>query len=316
MTTPPTNSGNSLFAAARRLRWALHGACLCLLVTLLSCAHTAQTRQSTSVVDYLYPRAADASHFRHEPVAELTLELPARVGIAFVPDGGERGDFYSQSVGASERFRQDGLQFDETLRRGLLERVAAAFEGRPEITSIEILPTHQLRVGGGFDEVDRLRALYGLDLIALVSYDQIQFGRENSNAWTYLTLVGALAVEADETETHTLLDTSVFDIESRTLLLTAAGTSTNSDRSTPLDTQRAVRVAARSGFEAATEDLIQSLDDGLEEMSEYVRSGTARGPGSPAVKVEVRPGDHGVAALGWLHAALLVLLALGVRRWS
>jgi len=276
--------------------------------------NTAQTRQSSSVGEYLYPPSTTGRCTAHEPVAELTLALPARVGIAFVPSHEERGSFYSESGGASQRFRQDGLQFDETLRRALLERVADAFEGRPEIASIEVLPTHQLRVGGGFDEVDRLGALYGFDLIALVSYDQIQFGRENENAWTYLTLVGALAVEADETETRTLLDTSVFDIQSRTLLVTAYGMSTETHRSTPLQTQKAVRVAAKTGFETATDGLIVNLDEGLERMAENVRAGTTRGAGSPAVKVKVRPGNHGVAGFGWLHVLLLGLVALACRR--
>lgn len=291
-----------------------HVAGALVLASTLACVHTAQTRQSSSVVNYLYPPDARGRFTKHEPVDELTLSLPARVGIAFVPHHEERGAFYSESAGASERFRQNASQFDETLRRSLLERVASAFEGRPEIASIEVLPTHQLRVEGGFDEVDRLGAMYGLDLIALVSYDQIQFGRENENAWTYLTLVGALVVEADETETRTLLDTSVFDIESRTLLMTATGTSTETARSTPIQTHRAVRVAATTGFEAATNDLIVQLDSGLERMAQNVKAGTARGPGSPAVKVEVRPGSHGVAGFGWLHALMLAILALACRR--
>ena len=286
------------------------------LAAILACAcvNTAQTRQSSSVVDYLYPRDEFGQFEKHEPVDELTLSLPARVGIAFVPSGEKRGAFYSEGGEVSKRFQQSGLGFDETLRRGLLARVAASFEARPEIASIEILPTHQLRVGGGFDEIERLGALYGLDLVALVSYDQIQFGRENANAWTYLTLVGALAVEADETETRTLLDTSVFDIRSRTLLVTASGMSTETDRSTPLETQKAVRVAAKSGFETATSDLIASLGEGLERMTESVKAGTARGPGSPAVKVEVRPGNHGVAGFGWAHLLMLAVLGLACRR--
>ncbi|WP_419191394.1 rhombotarget lipoprotein [Saltatorellus ferox] len=259
-------------------------------------------------------RTGGARRRREIGRVRLSEEPDGCVGIAFVPIHGERGAFYSESGGLTGRFRQDPLQFDETLRRSLLEQVAAAFEGRPEIASIEVLPSHQLREQGGFEEVDRLGALYGLDLLALVSYDQIQFGRENANAWTYLTLVGALTVEADETETRTLLDTSVFDIRSRTLLVTATGTSAETARSTPFETQRAVRIAATSGFEVAAKDLITNLDQGLERMAENVRAGTARGPGSPAVQVKVRPGNHGVAGLGWVHLLLLAIVGLACRR--
>ncbi len=281
-----------------------------------ACVNTAQTRQSSSIVDYLYPPSTEGRFTTHEPVAELTLSLPARVGIAFVPTGEERGAFYDDTNAALNRFRQNGPDLDETLRRGLLESVAEAFEGRPEIASIEVLPTHQLRAGGGFDEVDRLGAMYGLDLLALVSYDQIQFGRETANAWTYITLLGALAVEADETETRTLLDTTVFDIQSRTLLVTAAGMSSDRELSTPIETPKAVRVAAEAGFASATEDLIAHLDEGLERMAENVKAGTARGPGSPAVKVEVRPGNHGLGtgAFSWFYLLILAGLGLAYRR--
>jgi rhombotail lipoprotein len=50
-------------------------------------------------------------------------------------------------------------------------RVAAEFKGLDYIQSIEIVPSTYLRTSGGFDNLNQVRSLLGVDVIGLVAYD-------------------------------------------------------------------------------------------------------------------------------------------------
>ena len=67
--------------------------------------------------------------------------------------------------------------------------------------------------------------MFGVDIMALVSYDQIHFTDSNAMAMLYWTIVGAYLVHGDEYDIKTLLDISVFDVASRKLLFRAPGVS-------------------------------------------------------------------------------------------
>lgn len=73
-----------------------------------------------------------------------------------------------------------------------MERVAAEFKGRDYIQSIEIIPTSYLRPAGGFANLNQVRSLLGVDVIALVAYDQAQFTNENILSLAYWTIVRRL----------------------------------------------------------------------------------------------------------------------------
>ena len=121
-----------------------------------------KTERSSSVVNYLYPGENNPLPPTEVPV----LRLPLRVGIAFVPSGNTRNYYQDHSI-------------TEVQKTALMERVAAEFKGRDYIQSIEIIPTSYLRPAGGFANLNQVRSLLGVDVIALVAYDQVQFTNEN-----------------------------------------------------------------------------------------------------------------------------------------
>jgi hypothetical protein len=84
------------------------------------------------------------------------LDLPIRVGLAFVPSGDAN---------------VEGLS--EVHKAELLAQVKRAFSNREFIADIQIIPEAYLRSARGFDTVDQVARLYQLAVIALVSYDQV-----------------------------------------------------------------------------------------------------------------------------------------------
>lgn len=263
-----------------------------LLATLAvaGCGTRASVLRS-SALDYLYPKGAEAV-----PASDVTLSLPARIGLAFAP---------GQASGAADPFA-------EGQKQKLLERIAASFRGRRNIGSLVTIPTHYLQPGGSFENLDRLAAAFGVDLMMIVSYDQRQFSDSTNWSWTYLTIVGAFAVQGEKNETVTFLDGVVYDIRSRALLFRAAGESRTGASATPLGTERELRRESEAGFEAAADQLIANLEPALAAFEEQAAKGTVRGPGTPAIKVAP---EEGAIAFGPLElAAALGAAALGLAR--
>lgn len=266
-----------------------------LALALVALACVPQQRQiRSSALDFLYPTG-------HEAGAEedVTLRLPVRVGVAFAPA------------------RVAGLDsFTETQRQQLLDRVAAAFRGRDGIASVEAIPSSFLEPGGGFDNLDRVAAALGVDVVALISYDQFQFSESGRSSWAYWTLIGAYIVEGEKNETRTVLDAVVYDIASRAMLFHASGSDASTDRSTPVDAAKVLRRRSEESFSLATDDLIERLDDALAAFEEQAATGTVRGAGTPAIAMldeQGRPigsgGEGGAGSLGAFAAALLAALA-------
>ncbi len=127
---------------------------LLLCLALAGCT-TPRSHTSTSAVDYLYPNAKEPLAATGVPV----LSLPLRVGIAFVP--GTMGNA--------------NLALTEVRKNEVLDEVASHFRKLPFVKSIEIIPTAYLRPRGSFANLDQIRTMYGVDVVALVSYDQTQF---------------------------------------------------------------------------------------------------------------------------------------------
>ncbi|MGE3667918.1 MAG: rhombotarget lipoprotein [Steroidobacteraceae bacterium] len=270
------------------------GAVLATLVLLVSCASTTTQRRASSL-EFLYPQGVPA-----QPPTDVTLNLPLRVGIAFPPP-------------PATKDRQPAESFDESQKRALLERVAAAFRDRPEIARVEVIPTFDLKPDGGFENLDQLAKMYGLDVFALVSYEQVQFDETTKASITYWTIVGAYLIQGNRNETRTVMDASVFDIPSRALLFRASGTSTLQGSATAIDSPRELREAGAKGFEEATTMLIADLDRMLAGFREQAKSGTVRGAGTSAVTVTDSAGGGvgGAGAVGVIELAAAILFAAG-----
>jgi rhombotail lipoprotein len=251
--------------------------------------------QANSVVQFLYPG-------RNEPFIQPsipTLRLPLRVGVAFVPPGDYQNNGYSP-----------GDTFSEAEKSALLRRVAASFKALPFVQSIEVLPTTYLRPGGGFENLDQLRALMGVDVVALVAYDQAQITSDTAWSLSYWTIVGAYIVPAQKNDTHTLMEAVVYDIPSRSLLFRAPGVSAIQGRhSTLIRTPDELRADSARGFTEAAQDLTVNLQRELDAFKVRAREEPQ------SVHIEHKPGysGGGGAIDGWFVGLLALLFA--VRPW-
>ncbi|RMD80980.1 MAG: rhombotarget lipoprotein [Candidatus Dadabacteria bacterium] len=250
-----------------------------------------RTGASSSLVDFLYPNGEIPPDV-DEKIPQL--RLPLTVGLAFVPASG------GNPVGLSEAHKEE-----------LLERVKNSFIDYSFVRDIIIIPETYMRSGGGFTNVEQVARLYGLDVIALVSYDQVSFVDENWRSITYWTIVGALTLEGSEHDVETFVDTAVFDVPTHRLLFRAPGTSKVTGASTLVRASEEFRKAQARGYDEAVEEMIANLDAELNKFRDRVKAQQAN------VKVSYRKGFAAYAdpaVLVLLVALVAVVAARDMRR--
>lgn len=235
-----------------------------LVITLLLLSGCAAQKQhmKSSVVDYLYPNTKEASIKPSIP----KLTLPIKVGIAFVP-----GESKTRSGFNWWRGRTNTGSLTEPEKMNLLDKVSAHFKKYEFVKSIEVIPSAYLTSGGSFTNLKQIQTMYDIDVIALVSYDQVQFTDEGMLSLTYWTLVGAYVVSGEKNDTSTLMDTAVYDIKSRKMLFRAPGTSQVKGAATPINLSEELRNDSIKGFQQATGSMIENLDLQLNRFREKVK---------------------------------------------
>lgn len=237
---------------------------------------------SSSLVDYLYPRG------EIPPEVDGTipyLELPLRVGIGFVPGRAGHGTI------------------SESTKMQLLNEVKAGFVDREYISHIEVIPDTYLRSTMGITGMQQVARLYDLDVMALVSYDQVAFSEENPSGFLYWTIIGAYVIKATSNEVQTFVDTAVFDVETARLLFRAPGSDAISDRSTLVEAGETVRRAKDDSIAAAMNEMTGNLEIELDHFQERVKN-------DPTVaQTTWKDGSGGGGGTGWL---LLVALLISV----
>jgi acyl-[acyl-carrier-protein]-phospholipid O-acyltransferase/long-chain-fatty-acid--[acyl-carrier-protein] ligase len=207
-------------------------------------------------VEYLYPRGEKPPSQNAVP----QLQLPLRIGLGFLPRSG--GDAAST--------------LDAAQREQLLERIRAHFLDRPFVAEITLVPDYYLSQARGFESLEAVQGLYGLDLVALVSYDQVTHQEDNRWSLGYLTIVGAYVLPGTHQDIASLIDLAVVDPSTRSLVLRAGGVDTRSRQSRLIDAGRDARTEGNRSFAAATDQMIGHLDAALTTFQQEVRSGKAR----------------------------------------
>ncbi len=206
---------------------------------------------SSSLVDYLYPKG----EVPPEQTADAPrLNLPLRVGIAFVPS----------------RYRSDSA-ITEATKAELLNSVKSAFIDLEYIDHIEVIPDTYLRSSNGFDGMQQVARLYGVDVMALVSYDQVSVSEDRKSSLLYWTIVGAYIIKGTENEVQTFVDTAVFDVATRKLLFRAPGTDQLQTRSTAIESAEAVRKGRAVSFSMAMDNMTNNLSAELETFEERMQ---------------------------------------------
>ena len=237
---------------------------------------------SSSLVDFLYPKGEVPPELpEHLP----HLSLPLRVGIAFVPSHGY-------------------ADITATEKQELLEQVASAFRDRPYVDAIEVIPDNYMRSARGITGMQQVAAMYSVDVMALVSYDQISFSAERDSALLYWTVVGAMVVKGNSNEVQTMIDTAVFDVSTAKLLFRAPGTDSDRGNATLMDSGKELRKLRSASFVAAADNMIVNLDEELDGFRRAVEAGER-------ADVTWRGGTGGGGSFG---LCLLLLLSLALVR--
>lgn len=229
---------------------------LIVLFIFSGCAQHTMNFKS-SIIEYLYP----TSQIYSQPTQVVKLQPPFKIGLAFVPDGN------STKIVLNEK--QYALTEKEKL--DLLKRVGADFKKYDFIEKVEIIPSSYLKSGGSFENIDQIGALYGIDLILLLSYDQTQFTDEGAASAAYWTLIGAYVVPGEKNDTHTMIEASVFDIKSHKMIFRSSGTSLIKSKATLINLSEQMRKDGAEGFHAASEDLLKNFDTELEYFKAKIK---------------------------------------------
>ncbi len=242
---------------------------------------------SSSLVDYLYPAGEIPPGI---DAAIPHLKLPLRVGIAFVPGQSGRS------------------AISEATKMQLLENVKNAFTDREYIEHIEVIPDTYLRSSKGISGMQQVARLHSVDVMALVSYDQVAVSEDNPSSFLYWTIVGSYVIKATSNEVQTFVDTAVFDAATARLLFRAPGANQSTDRSTLVESDEVIRKTRDASFAEAMTAMTQNLAIELDKFKERIKE-------NPDVaKTEWKEGHGGGATGLWFLLALTGLLVCRVRR--
>lgn len=243
---------------------------------------------NSSVVQYLYPNQSEHVDAPTIPV----LSLPLKVGIAFVPD---------EPAGARRNypFYGDNAGFTEEQKIALMKQISTDFKKYPFVQSIELIPSAYLTPEGSFANLDQIRSMFGVDVIALLSYDQVQFTDEGLLSMTYWTVVGAYVIRGEKNDTKTMMDAVVYDIASRKLLFRAPGISQVKASATPINLSEELRNDSELGFKQAATNLVANLQGQLADFKERVKNSPEE------FKIVEKPGYKGAGSMGGVDLILL-----------
>lgn len=270
-----------------------------IVVLLAGCAIDRQIHRRSNLMSYLYPDGGSPQ----QAGGNLRLQLPLRIGIAFIPANARA---YSPQY---TLMPPDG-------EKRLIDIVRKSFAGRDWVREIVTIPSSYLEPHGGFENLSQIAQLMNVDLIALVSVDQLQ--ASNAPGWPasllYVSIVGEYVLPLDRSQTRTLIDMAVFHVPSRAFLLRAPGVSAITGNSTPIDAEAKLRERSLRGFELAMADLSKNLDTEVVQFKASIASGERKNIDIYTAKGESVRGGGAFGGFEALVSLLMLLLVVTLRR--
>jgi rhombotail lipoprotein len=206
---------------------------------------------SSSLVEYLYP-AGEKPPSASRKIPDLPL--PLRIGIAFVPS--PQGP--SKDLSEAERFK-------------LLYDLKTIFSKHDFIEEVAVIPEQYLKAGTGFAPLAQTADTYGLNAMALVSYDQVSV-RATSSPLRYRTIVGVQTLTGDPAEIHNFVDTAVFDVATHQLLFRVPGVSSVQRQPAAADAGADAQASRHRGFDLAAADMATNLEKELDAIEKRIRT--------------------------------------------
>lgn len=245
-----------------------------------------QRHRTSNLSTYLYAGQTGSPETSSVPV----LSVPLHVGIAFVPAENPTNPWPVYLNGTINGSYQVDPPLSESQRLDLMKQISGQLAQYPAVGSADLISSDYMVPRGGFANLDRIREMYGVDAMMLLSFDQVQFTDEGAMTMSYWTIVGYYVVPAEKNLTRTVLEAAVYDIASRKLLFRASGTGNVKGSSTPVNLSEGLRVDSKKSFDLAASDLAASLNVQIAEFEKQVANNpgkftTQRKPGSSATGI-------------------------------
>ena len=245
--------------------------CSLLVITLLwmavlvGCGQYSSQRTS-NLLQYLYPGSEAPLAMETTDIPNVTL--PLRVGLAFVPEG----KTITTKGGAAVE------PLTEKFKIEMMRELSAQLHEYATIAEVEDIPSTYLKVGGSFTNLNQMRTMTGLDVIALLSYDQVQFTDRGIPSLLYWTGIGWWFVPGEKNDTNTMLDVAVYHVPSHKPLLRATGDSRIYGYSTPKNQSQNLRENSEEGFMEAMKMLANDFKVKLDILKRRLDQNASSNP--------------------------------------
>jgi rhombotail lipoprotein len=246
-------------------RLVLLGAIILGIVPLSGCGHYT-TQRTSNVLSYLYPGETKSVEISNS--SQPNIPLPMKFGIAFVPE--------SRTLSGGGDGRIEPLT--EKYKMELMHELSAQLRQYSYIAGVEEIPSTYLKVGGGFENLDQIRTMTGVDVVGLVSYDQVQFTDRGLVSLLYWTGIGWYFVPGEKNDTNTMMDLALYHVPSRKPVLRATGQSGVYHYSTPMNQSQNLRMDSEDGFKDALHMLAANFKQQLDILKPQLVPGSAGSP--------------------------------------
>jgi len=230
------------------------------IVPLSGCGHYV-TQRTSNILTYLYP--GDTQPVEISNTALPNIPLPLKLVIAFVPESRTSSSGDAKIEPLTEKHKME-----------MMHELSSKLRQYPYIAGVEEIPSTYLKVGGSFANLDQIRTMTGVDVIGLVSYDQIQFTDRGLVSLLYWTGIGWYFVPGEKNNTNTMMDVALYHVPTRKPLLRATGQGGVYHYSTPMNQSQNLREDSEDGFKEA----LYMLAKNFKEQIDIFKSQGVRGP--------------------------------------
>ena len=233
----------------------LLGAIFLGIVPLSGCGHYT-TQRTSNLLTYLNPGETQSAEVSRD-ISKTSLPhipVPITLGIAFVPE--------SRTVTGRGDSKIEPLT--EKVKMEMMRELTAQLRQYSFFAEIEEIPSTYLKVGGSFANLDQIHTMTGVDVIGLVSYDQVQFTDRGLVSLLYWTGIGWYFVPGEKNDTNTMIDAALYHLPTRKPVLRATGQSGVYHYSTPMNQSQNLRDDSEQGFKEALHMLAANFKEQLD----------------------------------------------------
>jgi len=187
------------------------------------------------------------------PAQKAPLQLPAKVGIAFVP-----GDPASSNL-------------PDTTKKEVIEAVRSQLAKHTKyVAGAQSIPSIYLTPSGGVQNLEQVAQQFGVDVIVILGANQLQKHERNSlAAFLDVTIIGQYLIPGNTVDTATVLEAAVYHVPSRALIFRTDGANQKTSRSTRYGSSQTAQNDSASSILDASKKLVVSIGEALVGFEEF-----------------------------------------------